>query len=1680
MAADGKITIDTRLNNAGFKAGSKELLDAIKSLERTAAATGKSMQNSAAGYGSAMRNSIRATREFNNELKQLERETAQMRKNLDYRGTTTGAKQFMEITDKVRRYEKALQAAQERSQAMQDKMGEKALDSKAFWESEKEIERLQHRIASLKKQRDALGVSDNDVLDFASQRKVLDQMEERLEDLRSVSEETGGGFRVLMRNAGHAAATIATIAGHGVLSFLARLAIGAKNAAIQLAKLAANAIRSGISRIGKLAGSAATGIARLGKAVLGLGRSSKRTGGDFKRSFKTILKYAFGVRSMFFLFRRLRTAVTQGLGAIAKTNPQLKASLDSLSKSFSALKGSLASAFAPIVTAVAPALVTLINLLTKAINTVGEFLAALFGQKFYARSVGTLDATGKSAKNASNNVKDLNRQLASFDQLDILKDKDTSSSGSTGYENTPISQVVDDYIDKIKELFAKGQFEEIGRIIANGLNKAIQKVQDWVSWENIGPTITKGINFITGAFNGLVDGFDWANLGKTVGAGINTLINSFQLLDKGIDWKNLGRKMAEGLNGLVNSLDFEGLGKTIADKITILPIIIGNALNNIDWNKLASRFADGINSFVSEFGTRITSVNWLEIARKMTNGLNTFIQSIDWAELGNTLYKLGATLVGVIKTAVTNFSWGNVGTKFANLLNNFFKKKQLWADAGTTITNSLKGILDFTKKFFITFDAKQAADDIKAALKNIKWGEIADSFWGAAKAAFGTFATFIKELFGEDNPAEKYFRKKPAGIKTESSFGTILSDLATTILNAIKKAFNSIPWAEWGEKIRQFLVDIKWSDVADALWDAIVSAATGVGKLIISALFGTGSGLYKMLFPDENEPTGTKTGTKSAGTTKTTDGSGFGKLLGLGAGAIAGRQVIKSISKKVAQFLGGGSGAAGAAAGAGGLLSRATKLLDGGLSNISSALIVSQELFEHRITRDDIDEIGKAAEEIKTTLKTEQKQSGETTGGHKVTDEELVATGVMLQKMGYSFEDIQKALNLNTEQLKQLEYQTRGVGAFGKLGDLLTGTNRDKTGTTDYQRAQWAANGGDLNAWDEAFNENTEALNNNTKVVKDPGDRFKFAIEGGDLKGWDEAFNNNTAALTDNTDATEKNRKAFEETGGDLKGWDDLYKTKENRTTFSLNGGDIKGWDNLFDDKNKSINVDALVNFLPQGVGGASFINKPLQFLQKLFAPGTDTQTRVELVKKIAGQTPATLFEASKVLSIFASLFKKDGKQTPATVFGTLITVLATLGKKDGKQSSGSLFGTLITVLASLGKKDGKQTSGGLFGTLITVLASLNKKDKTQNSGGLFGTLISVLATLGKKTPGTSSGSLFGTLIAVLATLGKKDSKYSSAALFGTLIAVLATLGKKNKGDNSGGLFGTLFTALATLGKKDNKQSSGSLFGTALTVLATLKENPLSEDITELFGDTWIDVMATVFGKNTLESVFGTKLNVTATVTQMSIKKGATSGIKLRMQAHDKNTWTVEPDALGGFITSGGIHHLFASGGMISSGGRASWWNSVNKYARGSSRAHGTMFVAGEAGPEIVGHVGGRTEVLNRSQLAQTMYSAVTAGMISALRGLTFTMPNVANGGLMPYEVSAQIAKSTADLQNTMDANNEDLIQTIISVAGQIVAAIQRGDSRQAAGTGGITAQQVINEINRQTLMYGASPLKGV
>lgn len=132
-------------------------------------------------------------------------------------------------------------------------------------------------------------------------------------------------------------------------------------------------------------------------------------------------------------------------------------------------------------------------------------------------------------------------------------------------------------------------------------------------------------------------------------------------------------------------------------------------------------------------------------------------------------------------------------------------------------------------------------------------------------------------------------------------------------------------------------------------------------------------------------------------------------------------------------------------------------------------------------------------------------------------------------------------------------------------------------------------------------------------------------------------------------------------------------------------------------------------------------------------------------------------------------------------------------------------------------------------------------------------------------------------------------------------------------------------------------------------------------------------------------------------VNSVTIKKGYTPTLRAKVNVVGQaNTPTISAkvkavdniwarnSAKGGVYSGSVWRNLpqFASGGIMRVAGK------IAQFAAGGIPNHGTMFVAGEKGSEIVGNIGGRTEILNKSQLASVMYSAVLDGMLTAVNGL--------------------------------------------------------------------------------------------
>ena len=1403
--SDGALIIDTGLDNKGFIRDAGQFKKAVATLTQAVKTSGQQMAGGMNGY-------LKALQKAGGVAKAATGEQAALQKEID---KTAAAIERMEA-----RQTKMKALAEQRAQAQRDELRAQIEDEVKSgigygnWELTPKSSQDQAMEAAMRDFEGRLAAIQAEPVEntesWRSLQYDIDQAKAKMAGLQAqmaglvgaaapAVQGMAGGFANVAAAAGRALVVIGKFAGHAAIGFLKRLAEGAKNAAIQLAKRAGSAISGGMKKLGGFIGRAA-------RSMLGFNKAQKLADGGMKKSLMSILKYGLGIRGLFALFRKLRTAIKEGFEAMSKANPQVKASVDGLKASLNGLKGSLATAFAPILTAVAPALTTLINMLTSAINAIGAFMAALTGQKTYQRAVSGLEATGGAASGAAGDVKKLKRELAGFDELNILGKSDSSGGGGGGgggsgsafsYETEEISSGITDFVQKLKDLWAAADYEGIGREIAGAINGAFAKARQLISWDTLGDKITQAVDAITGIFNGLVDGIDWDGIGRTFGTGINTILNTVNQLLTKIDWANLGKKLAEGLNGLVDEVDWGLLGQTFANRINAIFGVLSGAVSSFKWGNAGTAFANTLNGLFN-------SIDWSRISATVSNGINGVTQ--------------------MLRNLVANFRWESAGAQIGNTMNELFAGIN-WNGIADLASTSINRVFAGIRSLISSFNFEGAAANLANAFNRLFDGISWEGITGTVSEGFNRVVNSIKTFVTT-------FRWGDAGTR----FG-----------NALNELFGGINWTNLGETAASLI-----AGPLEALKNAVSTFSFSDAAASFAA---TVNGFFS------NEQLWKDAGTIVSDSVKGLFTWGAEFLDGLDAEQIAADVIAffdsvdwDGIAKAIWAFA----------------ISAMRKL-----GNLVLALIFGPDYKDKTKVQQEIEDY---------------------------------YSGLTLEPPGGRDYSVNFGLNLNAD----VEWD-----AFNQLGDAIT--EALKTGN-------WVAPIG-LDVPDESIEAARQEFIKEWNLIHPEAPIKVDGIAG----------------------------KQMKVVGGKL-----APDTTNTNTTNTVKGG--------------------------VGAGMKSISGK--------FAPIVSNTSTTNTVKGAAG----------------SGMKSTSGKYTPVVSnTSTTNTVKAAAGA--GMKASGKAYvvGTANTTTSN--------TVYAVAGVGMVKLSGTNSYS---------------IKAVDTKTKDTVSGAS-GTGMAYDKDVGKFYAKVTDTTSTDTIKGAAGAGMTANKN-------GTKFTP---------------------------NVNDTSSTVSVKKGWT---------GK-VLDSLGLSGLKATIKV-GLAVDKKKSKAVLTGTTGNVYNVNVRGEKALGGIITAAGRSLAFASGGMLR-GGHASLWSGVQKYASGTNRAHGSLFVAGEAGPEIIGHVNGRTEILNKSQLAQTMQSAVASGMLTALSRVQVRMPAVASGSLVPYEVSAQIAKSTADLQGTLNANNEDLIQTIISVAGQLVAAVGRIQPGQPSAAG-LTAQQVIDEINRRTLMFGASPLKGV
>lgn len=544
-------------------------------------------------------------------------------------------------------------------------------------------------------------------------------------------------------------------------------------------------------------------------------KASKSTG-DFQKnlgktsvSFKKMLSYAFGIRSLFALFNRIRSAVTDGMKNLVQYSGSTNSTVSGLMGSLTQLKNALATAFAPVLTAVAPALNYLISLLTTAATAVGQFFSALTGQSTFVKATKVQESYADSLKKTGSAAKKAEKSLASFDTIEQIGSKSSDSGDGGGSSTNPkdmftteqISSSIKEMADKIRQMVAAEDWQGVGNYIGsqigNGMNFGMSKLDQFLSttnWKGIGTAITAGL---TGFFST----FSWSTLSSTVSHFISGAVQLITGLLKGVDWRSIPQGIIDAIGGILKGFDYasvfgsvgELIGTAIASGIDLLKGL-GDVLVN-SWNSVISYFsgyidASGGNLVLGLYNGIVNALksvgSWIvnNIFKPFING---FKSAFGIHSPSTVMMEMGQYLMDGIRNGISNFI-SSVITKFAEIKDKIITKwdetKQKTQEKWSSIKSGLESTWTAVKT-----SAGEKFQAIKETVST-RWNETKSSTESAWGSIHSTLATKWEEI--RSNATAKFTAIKDSIVAAWKTLKSETSTIWNGIWGAMKSVINTI------------------------------------------------------------------------------------------------------------------------------------------------------------------------------------------------------------------------------------------------------------------------------------------------------------------------------------------------------------------------------------------------------------------------------------------------------------------------------------------------------------------------------------------------------------------------------------------------------------------------------------------------------------------------------------------------------------------------------------------------------------------------------------------------------------------------------------------------------------------------------------------------------------------------
>ena len=556
-----------------------------------------------------------------------------------------------------------------------------------------------------------------------------------------------------------------------------------KNTVTKALNVATTAAKNFAKALAKAASSAfLSPFKKLGDAIGGIGKKATESDFSMKKFGRAILQYGIGVRSLYRLINKLRTALFEGFADLALAYEPFNDSMSQIITALNYLKNSFAAAFAPIVEYVAPVLSIFVTKVAEAVQWIGQLIAALTGKEFVmalpvfkdyseetkagaaaAREQAQAEKQAKKAaedeakaeKKRNKALEKLQRTIAGFDDVELLKDNTSDDDDNYGFDpdkydfstptldaalqtfkiGGPIQAGIKQFADLLKKAWKTANAYDLGQLMSSKLgnllktfNENVPKIKEFTS------RIARIVASFLAGFLSIPETF--IQLGKAIGNAINIVFSTIQ----------------EFLRTLLNYNGFKNLGHDLF-------LVITNALATINWDTIYDVFAmlgTGIAQVLNE--TIAQPEFWISIFDALCNAVRTvaiqiiaFSRTLEWGDIGkaiadgiiyffdnfpfDTVSEAIRTFLGGLWTAFINFvtemdgHWYEIGSDIAQFIISLFEDFEP-VEFAHGVISFLDGLWDAFMGFVETPGWDEVVDKVGTAiatfLNDFKWEEKAD------------------------------------------------------------------------------------------------------------------------------------------------------------------------------------------------------------------------------------------------------------------------------------------------------------------------------------------------------------------------------------------------------------------------------------------------------------------------------------------------------------------------------------------------------------------------------------------------------------------------------------------------------------------------------------------------------------------------------------------------------------------------------------------------------------------------------------------------------------------------------------------------------------------------------------------------------------------------------------------